>query len=80
MTAHRDIPPDDDLTPPEADRSAATLAPLGSLSEANQDAVVQAWRAEIRTRAAAYRAGQVTAAPWAEVRERLERQSTGCGG
>jgi putative addiction module component (TIGR02574 family) len=56
---------------PAEERSALVVALLDSLDGADDPAVSDAWRAEVRRRRAELRAGATRAVPWAEAKARL---------
>lgn len=56
---------------PAEERSALVVALLDSLDGADDPAVSDAWREEVRRRRAELRAGTTRAAPWAEAKARL---------
>jgi len=62
---------DEVLGLPAEERSALVVALLDILETADDVVVSKLWRAEVNRRRAALCAGQVKAAPWAEVRQRL---------
>jgi putative addiction module component (TIGR02574 family) len=71
MNARVDHLLDEVLGLPVEERSALAVALLDSLETADEATVSDLWRAEVNRRRAELRAGQVQAAPWAEVRQRL---------
>jgi len=71
MNARVDHILDEALALPDAERSAVVVALLDSLENADAGAVSAAWRAEVRRRRDALRAGSVRAIPWAEVKQRF---------
>lgn len=62
---------DEVLGLPADERSTLAVALLDSLETADETAVSESWRAEVNRRRAELRAGRIRAAPWAEVRQRL---------
>ncbi|WP_374666653.1 addiction module protein [Ramlibacter sp.] len=62
---------DEVLSLPAEERSALAVALLDSLESADETTISDLWRAEVNKRRAELRAGQVQAAPWSEVRQRL---------
>ena len=71
MNARVDHLLDEVLSLPAEERSALAVALLDSLESADETTISDLWRAEVNKRRAELRAGQVQAAPWAEVRQRL---------
>jgi putative addiction module component (TIGR02574 family) len=71
MNARVDHLLDEVLGLPAEERSALAVALLDSLESADESSISELWRAEVNKRRAELRAGQVQAAPWAEVRQRL---------
>ena len=71
MNARVDHLLDEVLGLPADERSALAVALLDSLETADEATVSDLWRAEVIRRRAELRAGQVQAAPWTEVRQRL---------
>lgn len=71
MNARVDHVLDEVLALPPAERSAVAVALLDSLESAEDAGISDAWRAEIRRRRDAMRAGTVQAVPWAEARQRI---------
>lgn len=71
MNARVDHILDEALALPADERSAVAVALFDSLESANPDAVSEAWRAEVKRRRDEWRAGNVRAIPWAEVKQRF---------
>ena len=71
MSARVDHLLDEVLSLPAEERSALAVALLDSLESADETTISDLWRAEVNKRRAELRAGQVQAAPWSEVRQRL---------
>jgi putative addiction module component (TIGR02574 family) len=72
MSARVDNLLDEVLGLPVEERSALAVALLDSLETADEATVSKQWRAEVNRRRAELRAGRVQAAPWSEVRQRLD--------
>ena len=71
MNARVDYLLDEVLGLPAAERSALAVALFDSLESADEAAISDAWRAEVKRRRDEWHAGHVRPAPWTEVRQRL---------
>ena len=74
MNARVDHLLDEVLGLPAAERTALAVALIDSLESADEAAISDAWRAEVKRRRDEWHAGHaghVRPAPWTEVRQRL---------
>ena len=71
MNARVDHLLDEVLGLPAEERSALAVALFDSLESADEVAISDAWRVEIKRRRDELQAGHVQPAPWTEVRQRL---------
>jgi len=71
MSARVDHVLEDVLRLSAEERSAVAAALIDSLETGDEGSVAVAWRAELLRRRDELRAGSVQAAPWAEVRARI---------
>ena len=71
MNARVDHLLDEVLGLPAEERSALAVALFDSLESADEAAISDAWRVEVKRRRDELQAGLVHPAPWTEVRQRL---------